>query len=226
MSFKISCPNCGAPSSTSVGICPFCKSVFQNKKHNKKESPLITKIKADYKEGKIDDVLFACKELYRNKEQLKTNNNFLMLYLKALIESDGPGTHIRSIISQVLINDPSHTEALDFLDILDARDELSTEKNDPGEVKLKAIIQRSPKNAYAYFFLGAHLFWIDKDFMQAVYYLEKAVMYRPNFLRAWGCLGALYKELENDTLSKRAFTQAARIETNKDMKKFFRQQAK
>lgn len=226
MSFEINCSNCGAPSSVSVGICPYCKKTFKNKKRKKDESPLISRIKADYKAGKVDNVISACKQMYATKEKMRENNNFLLIYLKALLEIDGPATLIRSIVSQLLINDPTNSEALDILYILEARDELSTEKNDPGEKKLKAIIQRSPNNAYAHFFLGAHLFWIDKDYMQATYYLEKAVKHRPNFLRAWGCLGALYKELENEVLSKRAFAKAAKIETNTRMKKFFRQQSK
>ena len=137
MSFDIKCNNCGAPSSVSVGVCPFCKTTFTNKKNGKKESPLISRIKSNYKDGKIDEVLFACKELYRNKDKIKENNNFLLIYLKALIESDGPSTVIRSLISQILMNDPENIEVMDYLDILDARDELSEEKNDTGEQKLK-----------------------------------------------------------------------------------------
>ena len=89
MSFGINCGNCGAPSSTSVGVCPFCKSVFENKKGGSKESPVLAKIRSDYKEGRIDAVLLACNEIYKSREKMKANNNFIIIYLKALIESDG-----------------------------------------------------------------------------------------------------------------------------------------
>ena len=86
MSFEINCSNCGAPSSVSVGICPYCKKNFKNKKRKKDESPLISRIKADYKAGKVDDVISACKQMYTNKEKMRENNNFLLIYLKALLE--------------------------------------------------------------------------------------------------------------------------------------------
>jgi len=222
MSFDVVCSGCGAPSSSSVGVCPYCKGVFSNSKSKNKETPLITKIRKNYKEGKLDKALFDCDLLYRSKEKLKENNSFLKLYVNVLLESEGPPSKIRSLLSLVMLNDPSDIEAIDLLDILEARDELSNVKNDTGEQKLKNIIKRSPNNAFAYFLLGSHLFWVDKDYEQAVIYLEMAVKKHPTFVRAWGCLGAIYKQLGNETLSKRSFATAVKLETNPQMKKYLK----
>lgn len=223
MSFEIVCPSCGAPSTTSAGTCPYCKSVFQNKKSKgKPDNPLLGRMKKEYKEGMLDNVLFDCQLLYRNNEKMQDNNNFLILYIKVLLETEGPPSKIRSLLSRVLLNDPSNQEAIDYLDILEAREELSAEVNDPGEQKLKRVLQRSPKNAFAHFLLGSHMFWVDKDDRSSIKYLEKAVRLHPNFVRAWGCLGAIYKSIGNETLSKKAFARAAKLESNPRIKKFFK----
>lgn len=222
MSFDILCENCGAPSSSSVGTCPYCKAIFQNKKKKKPETPLLGRLKKEYKEGHIDKVLFDCDLLYRSKEKMQENSSFLLLYVKVLLETEGPASKIRSLLSRVLLNDPENSEALDYLDILEAKEELTEGVDDPGEQKLKRIIKRSPKNAYAYFLLGSHLFWVDREDAMALKYLEKAVKLHPRFIRAWGCLGAIYRSLGNDTLSKRAFGHAAKLESNPRMKKFFK----
>jgi hypothetical protein len=52
------------------------------------------------------------------------------------------------------------------------------------------------------------------------------VRLHPNFLRAWGCLGAIYKKLGNAQLAQMAFQKCAAIETNQNMKNFFLNQAK
>ena len=222
MSFEIICPNCGAPSSSTVGICPFCKSVFQNKKNKSKESPLLGRMKKEYREGKLDKVLFDCDMLYRTKEKMLENNNFLLLYVKVLLETEGPASKIRSILSRILMNDAENLEAVDYLDILEAKEELTDGKDDPGEQKLKRIIKRAPKNAYAHFLLGSHMFWVDKRDAAALKYLEKAVKLHPTFVRAWGCLGAIYRKLGNETLSKKAFIHAAKLESNPRIKQFFK----
>jgi tetratricopeptide (TPR) repeat protein len=222
MSFDIVCPNCGAPSSASVGTCPYCKAVFQNKKQKSKETPLLGRLKKEYKEGHLDKVLFDCDLLFRSKEKMQSNANFLLLYVKVLLETEGPASKIRSLLSRVLLADPENEEAMIYLDILEAKEELTDSLNDPGEQKLKRIIKRAPKNAYAHFLLGSHMFWVDKQDATALKYLEKAVKLHPRFIRAWGCLGAIYRSLGNDTLSKRAFSHAAKLESNPRIKKFFK----
>lgn len=222
MSFDLVCPNCGAPSASSVGICPYCKAVMTNKKIKNKDEHLISVLRKKYKEGQLPFVLRSCERMVNEKVKLKTNNSFLLFYLKVLFESDAPGSKIRSTISTIFLNDPGCVEAMDYLEIQEAKDLLSDAKNDPGEQKIKAIIKRSPNNAYAYFLLGSHLYWADQEYQQAIIHLEKAVKLHPGFIRAWGCLGALYKTIGNLPLAKKSFNKAASLESNVQMKKFFK----
>ena len=46
----------------------------------------------------------------------------------------------------------------------------------------------------------------------ALKYLEKAVKLHPRFIRAWGCLGAIYRSLGNNTLSKEPLVMLPRIQ--------------
>ena len=94
MSFELICPNCGAPSSPSVGVCPFCKTILTSKKHSK-DSPTITNINKLYSEGKLEQALLMVKSAENKKPNLLNNVRFILLYVKILIEVDGPSSKIR-----------------------------------------------------------------------------------------------------------------------------------
>lgn len=113
---------------------------------------------------------------------------------------------------------PSNSELIDYLEIVEAKGLLKNGPNDAGSLLLKNILRRSPKNVHAHFVLGAHLFWTDHEPSLAIPHLETCVRLHPNFLRAWGCLGAIYKKLGNHQLSQMAFQKCAAIETNPGMK--------
>lgn len=81
-------------------------------------------------------------------------------------------------------------------------------------------------NVHAHFFLGAHRFWVLQDINRAIPHLEICVRLHPNFLRGWGCLGAIYKQLGNTQLARRAFEKCAQLENNSRVKDFFIQQMK
>jgi cytochrome c-type biogenesis protein CcmH/NrfG len=115
---------------------------------------------------------------------------------------------------------------LDYLEILEAKNCLKKGINDAGEVMLKNVLRRSPKNVHAHFLLGTHLFWVDSESPMAIPHLETCVRLQPYFLRAWGCLGAIYKKMGNAQLAQMAFNKCASIETNPSMREFFIMQAK
>lgn len=223
MSFDLKCNNCGAPSASSIGVCPFCKSVMLsgNKSNPSKQDLLLTQLRKHYRQGKLSLVLAGLKQLFSTKPKYKENVSFLDLYLRVLFETDAPGSNIRSVISLILLQDANNQAALDFLDLQDAKSHLTAQKNDHGEKMIRSVIARSPKNPFAHFLLGSHIFWTEKDYTKSIIHLEKCTKLHPNFLRAWGCLGALYREIGNSSLAADAFRKAASLETDKKMKQFF-----
>ncbi|MSP19165.1 MAG: hypothetical protein EXR74_06295 [Bdellovibrionales bacterium] len=121
---------------------------------------------------------------------------------------------------------PENVDVIDYMEIVEARNNLKKGLNDIGEIALKNLLRRSPKNIHAHFILGTHLFWKDSESTMAIPHLETCVRLHPNFLRAWGCLGAIYKKMGNAQLAQMAFQKCAAIETNQSMKEFFEKQAK
>lgn len=104
---------------------------------------------------------------------------------------------------------------------------------DPKKFYLKLMGSRSAYSIadldefiQAHFILGTRLFWVDGESVMAIPHLETCVRLHPSFLRAWGCLGAIYKKLGNTQLAKMAFEKCAGIETNSTMKEYFLDQAK
>ncbi|MCB0389899.1 MAG: hypothetical protein KDD58_01355 [Bdellovibrionales bacterium] len=225
MSFDLICENCGAPSSPSVGICPFCKSTFVNFNKNIKESVAVTAINKLFNEGKMDQALLLANQAEKKKPEILNQPKFVILYAKILLETDGPSSKIRSLLSQCLLENPDESLLTEYLEIVNAKSNLTHDVNDLGELELTNLIRRSPKNVHALFLLGSHLFWIEKDTGRSLKYLEACHRLRPNFLRAAACLAALYKNLGLDAQASRLFRHCASIESNKNMKAYFKQLA-
>ena len=224
MSFDIICINCGAPSAPSVGVCPFCKAILTSK-NPKSDAPTITKINKFFNDGKIGNALSLVTAAEKSKPALLKSARFTLLYVKILLEVDGPSSKIKGLLSHALLEHPEDPSLIEYMEVVDARSNLSREKNDIGEVELANIIRRSPKNIHALFLLGSHLFWVEKETQRSLLCLEKCHRLRPNFLRASACLGSLYKHLGLNTQANRLFRKCASLETNKEMKDYFKKLA-
>ncbi|MBF0387194.1 MAG: hypothetical protein HQL20_04990 [Candidatus Omnitrophica bacterium] len=193
MNFEIVCPNCGALSSPAVGVCPYCKSAMttETEKHN----PTLATIKKLYNDGQTDRALVMAKSIETQKPELLKDVDFAILYAKILFEVDGPSSKTRAVLGQAFSEHPANPHLAEYMEVVEAETNLSHEKSDAGAQELAQIIRRSPENVYALFFLGSHLYWVEKDSQQALRYLERCVRLRPNFVRAKACLAVVYKEL-------------------------------
>jgi predicted Zn-dependent protease len=224
MSFEVVCSGCGAPSSPSVGVCPFCKTVMSvNDGKEKHTVDVFTKL---YNEGKLERALSLGNEMYKSKPDLKSDLVFVITFSKILIESEAPSSQIKSLLAEAHLHTPQNTDISDYLEIVEARNCLKKGINDTGEMMLKNLLRRSPNNVHAHFILGTHLFWTDNESTMAIPHLETCVRLHTHFLRAWGCLGAIYKKMGNTQLAQMAFQKCATIETNQNMKDFFLSQTK
>lgn len=219
MNFDIVCTNCGAPSSPTIGVCPYCKAVMTTEVE--KKTPAIGSIKKYFNDGQLEQALSLAKALEIQKPDSLKSKGFALLYAQILLEAEGPSTKIKSLLNHALVDNPADAQLLEYLEITEAESNLSREKNDAGEIALTNIIRRSPENVHALFLLGSHLFWIEKDAQRALRYLEQCVRLRPNFFRAKACLAAVYKALKMDDLAVRFCNECASKASDPEMKKFF-----
>ncbi|OUR98715.1 hypothetical protein A9Q84_04695 [Halobacteriovorax marinus] len=224
MSFEIECLGCGALSSPSTGACPYCKSIMAPSKKITKESPQITSFKKYYSNAKLPEALYMGKKLWDENAKVKESPAFLTVFSKVLFETEAYPSLLNSVLAQSMFLQKPVPELMEIKEIVQARPLLEKGKNDLGEVQLKIILKRNTRSAYAHFTLGTHFYYVDKDVRGAILHLEETVKHHPNFLRAWGCLGSIYKSLGKTHLSSRAFKQAMKLETDLKMKKFFKAQ--
>lgn len=220
MSFSMVCPNCGSPSSPSVGVCPFCKTLLSSAE---KPSANATVSKV-YATGNLPLALSLARQVYENEATARKNAAFLVLYAKILIESEAPTSQVQGILGEAFLLEPENREVLDYMELLKLRYGLKRGVGDASEVLLKNLVRRSPHNVHALFILGTHMFWEDGQALAAIPYLESCVRLAPNFLRAWGCLGAIYKKMGNAPLAQQAFRKCLELETEPSMQQFFQQQ--
>lgn len=223
MSFELICPGCGAISGPSVGVCPFCKTILTSP--NQKGSEQKNSISRIYASGRLDLALELARKFYQTDEA-KKDFSFLLLYAKILIDIEGPTSHIKSTLMEAYLLAPDNQEALDYIELIEAKINLKKGLNDHGEIQIKNLIRRSPKNVHAHFIIGTHLFWTDEQPEMAIPYLENCDRLSPNFLRAWGCLGAIYQKLGNPQLAARAFQRCVELEPNVKMREYFEHQIK
>jgi tetratricopeptide (TPR) repeat protein len=224
MSFEIECLSCGALTSPSVGSCPYCKTIVAPTKKLEKEAPQITAFKKLYQDSKLPNALYMGKKLWDESEKAKQSGTFLAVFAKVLFETESYPSLLNAVIVQGQFLKKPVAELNELSEIIQARPLLDKTKNDLGERQLKLILKNNPKSAYAHFILGTHLYYSDNEIRSSIIHLEECVKHHPKFLRAWGCLGAIYKELGKTHLAARAFKEAAKLETNSKMKKFFKSQ--
>jgi cytochrome c-type biogenesis protein CcmH/NrfG len=223
MSFPIVCPNCGAPSGPSTGVCPFCKTAVVSAAGEGPRGGAA--VKKAYEAGDLPLSLSLCASVAADDPKAMEDPDFLLTYARILIESEGPSSKIKSLLGRAYSLQPENPAVSEYLEIVDAKSQLTPEKNDLGEKKLSEILRRSPNNVHALFLLGAHLFWVSREPGPSIRYLERCVSLRPNFLRAWGCLGSVYESLGNRSLSANAYRRCVSLERDPEMRSFFEKKA-
>jgi predicted Zn-dependent protease len=221
MAFPVVCANCGAPSGPSVGVCPYCKSSLAT---GNADAASTADLQRMYNEGKFERALPLANQTYQSKPELRKDLSFMLLYAKILLNCEAPSSRVRSIMAEIYPYYPQHPDIMSYIEILEARLLLKKGQGDSGELMLKGVLPRSPENFHANFFLGTHYFWSDDVPMLAVPYLETCVRIMPNAVRAWGCLGAAYRKLGQETHAVAAFQKAMNLEIDQEMKKFFADQ--
>jgi len=221
MSFSLQCQGCGASSGPSVGVCPYCKTVLSTKKGA--ENPSVKAMRDLYEKGDLAQALALGSVAEKEKPKLLESPAFVLLFAQILLEAEAPSSKIRALLQRALMEHPGEAALQEYLEIVNAKVDLSHDKADPGEVALKNLLQRSPGNPHAAFMLGSHLFWVEQDSRAGLVYLERAVKNRPNFLRALACLGALYGSIGAEAQAKKLFQRCVALEKNPEMKKYFQQ---
>ena len=214
------CENCGAENNPSLVVCPYCRATIPQTGVQPDSS--LAKIASLYAEGKVDKALQLIATLERERPKTENDAAFLVLYCKILFESEGPLGKLRILLGKAFVVAPANPEVMEYLEILDAREKFDLGMKEIGENTLKALLKRSPKNFHALFMLGTHLFWAKRDVDMAMHYLERCVLIRPTLLRAWACLGAIYKATGRKELSACAFRKCIELETNPQMRNYFK----
>jgi Flp pilus assembly protein TadD len=219
MSFEIQCSKCGALSSPSVGTCPFCKSVFEPAGQSAGGTSVeLVKL---YAEGKVERALQLFTATRAQTPDLDKDPGLLLLGAKILLETEGPLGTIKTVLMKGHLVAPENTEIVDYLELTDAKEKLDIGSGGLAEQALKNLVRRSPKNPHALFLLGSHLFWSKKETEISARYLQTCVSCRPTFLRAWACLGAIYRTIGHADLAENAFRKCLALESNPRMIAYF-----
>ena len=221
MSFELMCETCGAPSGPSVGVCPYCKTPFAS---STSQNPAVAGLRDLYERGLLKQALGEASFMNQDKKN-QEDSTFLMLYGKILLEAEGPSAHIKSCFAKAAALDPAcAAEAQVYIDVISAKSMFREGLNDAGEQWIQKLIADYPDNPHLLFILGSHNFWVDGETQNSLRFLERCVQVRPNFARAWGCLFAIYKKLNDPFNARRCGTEFLRLEDDPRTKNFVEEQ--
>jgi tetratricopeptide (TPR) repeat protein len=215
MSFELLCESCGAASGPSVGVCPFCKSTMISKKS--KELPAYSKLKSLYAEGKVHTAICLANEVLKHEKHLE-NASLLLLCAQILIESEGPNGKVKNILAKAMLADPENPQILEYIELTDAKFELSHVSPERGKDILEKLLRRSPDNVHAMFLLGSHLCWREQAYARAIPLLHRCVQLRPVFQRAWACLGVASRKIGQEHLAQESFRRCLKLESTGTMR--------
>jgi tetratricopeptide (TPR) repeat protein len=205
-----------------MGVCPFCKSILgAEKSFSMQPSVTVGKVYAD---GNLPLAMALAKKVHLSDAEAQKNVKFLLLYTKILLDSEASSSQIKVVLNEAFLLAPADKDVLDYMDIVELRSQLKKGINDSAEVELRNLVRRSPGNVHGHFILGTHIFWMDEQPLSALLHLETCVRLAPNFLRAWGCLGAIYKKIGNVPFALSAFKRCLEIEKDPYMIDFFKKE--
>lgn len=173
--------------------------------------------------GRTDMALVVARKMY-TEEKYKKDINFLLTYVKILIDIEAPSSQVNGLLAEAHMVDSKNQEVLDYMELMQAKNNLKKGINDSGEMQLKLLLRRVPHNAHALFILGSHLFWQESQPTMAIYYLESCIKLAPSNIRAWGCLGMIYQKMNNPQLAQRAFSKCLELEKSPSMRTYFQQE--
>ncbi len=219
MSFQLFCSGCGAPSSPSVGVCPFCKSVQSNSRGD--DHPTLVRIRELFEQGNLEDALANAAAAEKESAKFAADAGFLITYAKILIEAEGPSSKIRALLTKAQLAKPEMAEAVEYLQIIEAKAKLTRDPNDIGERSLRQALMRAPKNPHALFTLASHMYWVENQPDEALRLLQRCVELRPNFLRAWACLAAIHSKRGDVVPAQNALQKVLKLEKNPAMHAYF-----
>lgn len=221
MNFEVNCPNCGASSGPSVGVCPYCKTVLAS---TEEKHPALSGIQEMYAIGRIDEAL-AQIHMIKEQKDLQEDANFWMLAGKVSLEAESPSSQIKTFFARAMtIEGPHQKEAKLYIDMIAAKRLFRKGLNDRGEQWFNSQIPLYPNNPHLLFFLGSHTFWVDQETQSSSANLERCVQLRPSFSRAWGCLFAIYQKLKDTPNMQRCMKHFSEVSADERTLAFMREQ--
>lgn len=93
-----------------------------------------------------------------------------------------------------------------------------------GERTLSALVGTDAVGWIAQYRLAYHLFWKNINAEKAMFLLEDLTKQKPEFVKAWSCLGFVYNKMGLKEKAQIAFSRCLEKETNPDRIEFYKQQ--
>lgn len=191
-------------------------------KNHQSPSHLLEQVVTLYVRGHIHETLHLISCIIDNNNALVNSADLFVINAKALIELQGFSIDAQCALEQALLLEPDHERAKALKELCSMHEALRDGIYETTEAQLRKHLTEKPKDPYASYILGYHLFWKNGSAQEAVDLLEATVRNRPSFLKAWLCLGIAYKRNKDYGRAEEAFHECISLDNNEHNREYYR----
>lgn len=193
------------------------------KRHSNPES-LLGQLKNLFIGGEIHSCKDMIQLIMEERHPLADHSDLLLLRAEIAFEESDQITEVSDWVKQAELCSKPSAALNDWKNLLKAKSALKEGDYELGQDILFSLLDSPHINELAAYSLAHHLFWKNLDTQFAQELLEDLVSKRPQFVKAWACLGFVYNKQQFRDKAQLAFSQCLEFEKNPEKIKFYKQQ--
>ncbi|MEM7646233.1 MAG: hypothetical protein AAF203_04940 [Pseudomonadota bacterium] len=193
------------------------------KRHSNPES-LMAQLKSLVARGQLSACRDMIQLIIREGHSLGDSSEIYLLRAQIAFEQSGSKGDVMTWVQQAKMANPKCEKLQSWETLIEGVNCLDEGDYQKGETLLKTLSDNEEVAGLAQYQLAHHYFWRNIDGELSMAMLEDLCMNRPEFTKAWSCLGFVYNRLGMKDKAQEAFGLCLENETNPEKIAFYKQQ--
>lgn len=193
-------------------------------KRHKSPTSLLGQLKSLLTQGQLTACRDMIQLIIRESHELADTSELYLLRAQVAYEQADNFGEVMAWVQQAK-HCPKKSPAIASWDsLVEGIQALKEGDYDKGQKVLSEFEPESELYRIAQYEMAHHLFWRNIDQKHALHILETLCEERPEYIKAWSCLGFVYNRLGHKGKAQEAFGHCLELETDPEKITFYRQQ--
>ena len=193
------------------------------KRHSNPDS-LLGQLKSLLRQGQLETCKDFIQLIIREGHSLADSSSTYLLRAQIAYEQAENKAEIMAWVQQAKLCKSLSSEIICWDNLIHGQLAISEGDYFNGQIVLEELLENSDIGHLAQYELAQHLFWRNLDSQRAVALLEEVTQQRPEFIKAWSCLGFAYNKFGLKTKAQQAFGHCIELDSNPERLKLYQQQ--